>query len=154
MSDLPTAERRAELRGLDELARNALTDAELTALLDATEPTHGGAAAKLIISLIDIRSGPAVDVACKLDALCLDAAALIERQAREIAALQEATTWRGIESAPTEDIFFLIASAGRVFVTRGSIFTAARKTNVPEHLSLRWVTQWAPLPLPPEEPTS
>ena len=85
MSDLPTAERRAELRGLDELARNALTDAELTALLDATEPTHGGAAAKLILSLIDIRSGPAVDVACKLDALCLDAATLIERLARELA---------------------------------------------------------------------
>lgn len=83
MTDLPTAKRRAELRGLP--GRDTLTDAELTALLDATEPTHGGAAAKLILSLIDIRSGPAVDVACKLDALCLDAATLIERLARELA---------------------------------------------------------------------
>jgi hypothetical protein len=83
MTDLPSPERRAELRGLP--GRDTLTDAELTALLDATEPVEGGAAAKLIISLIDIRSGPAVDVACKLDALCLDAAALLARLARELA---------------------------------------------------------------------
>ena len=25
-------------------------------------------------------------------------------------------------------------------------------TSVPEHLSLRWVTHWAPLPSPPKEP--
>ena len=83
MTDLPTPERRAELRGLP--GRDTLTDTELTALLDATEPVHGGAAAELIKRLLDIRSGPAVDVACKLDALCLDAASLIERLARDAA---------------------------------------------------------------------
>ena len=88
MTDLPTPERRAELRGLP--GRDTLTDAELTALLDATESVEGGAAAKLIISLIDIRSGPAVDVACKLDALCLDAAALLDRLARESARYKSA----------------------------------------------------------------
>ena len=38
MTDLPTPERRAELRGLP--GRDTLTDAELTALLDATEPVQ------------------------------------------------------------------------------------------------------------------
>jgi hypothetical protein len=88
MTDLPTPERRAELRQramTRDAGRVSCTPEELLALLGVTEPVHGGAAAKLIISLIDIRSGPAVDVACKLDALCLDAATLIERLARELA---------------------------------------------------------------------
>ena len=90
MSDLPTPERRTELRqwAMTDMPHDrviGLHPQELLALLDATEPVHGGAAAKLIIRLIDIRSGPAVDVACKLDALCLDAASLIERLARDAA---------------------------------------------------------------------
>jgi hypothetical protein len=87
MTDLPTPERWAELRQramTRDAGRVSCTPEELLALLDATESVEGGAAAKLIISLIDIRSGPAVDVACKLDALCL-AASLIARQARELA---------------------------------------------------------------------
>ena len=158
MTDLPTPARRAELyRHTGEAIVGhyaAMIDGhELRALLDATKPVGDGEAARTEWVLSGLATDEE-DASRDANAVFLRAAAsLVYRQAREIAALQEATTWRGIESAPTEDIFFLIAGAGRVFVTRGSIFMAARKTNVPEHLSLRWVTRWAPLPSPPKEPT-
>jgi RecB family exonuclease len=82
MTDLPTPERRAELRGLP--GRDTLTDAELTALLDATEPVGDAEAA---------RAAQALHNAAFIvhdNALYIEAAALIERQARELAEVRAA----------------------------------------------------------------
>jgi hypothetical protein len=82
MTDLPTAKRRAELRGLR--GRNMVANSELTALLDATEPTTDADTRMLIdklTALIPWAEDHSSDVA---SAIAL-AAALIARLARELA---------------------------------------------------------------------
>jgi hypothetical protein len=82
MTDLPTAERRAELRGLP--GRDTLTDAELTALLDATEPV-GDADTRLLIDKLTALIPWAEDHSSDVASAIALAASLIARQARELA---------------------------------------------------------------------
>ena len=79
---LPTPHRRAELRGLP--GRDTLTDAELTALLDATEPTQDAEVAECVGELRENHQACMEGSYVQLDTLFADAASLLTRLAREL----------------------------------------------------------------------
>ena len=80
------------------------------------------------------------------ESIAVEAAALIERQAREIAALQEATTWRGIESAPDHGMGVLVVTSDipepHIRPANGKWWRLSEGSSVP--------TRWMPIP---KEPT-
>ena len=80
MTDPPTAKRRAELRGLP--GRDTLTDAELTALLDATEPV-GDADTRMLIDKLTALIPWAEDHSSDVASAIALAVSLLTRMARE-----------------------------------------------------------------------
>lgn len=91
MSDLPSPERRAELRQwaehrltltyMDDQGNRSITAPELLALLDAAEPVADAEVVRLVNDLRVRARGPATDYT---HAVMLDAVALIERLTREL----------------------------------------------------------------------
>jgi len=57
--------------------------------------------------------------------------------------------WQPIATAPKDDTIFLTYGDGKTFVAKGSILAHGRRADTPEHLSMRYITHWMPLPAPP-----
>ena len=103
MTDLPTPERRAELRRAVDQCEVAgewlkVEHEVIGHLLDATEPV-GDADTRLLIDKLTALIPWAEDHSSDVASAIALAASLIERLARELAEAR-ATTWRPIESAP------------------------------------------------------
>jgi hypothetical protein len=60
--------------------------------------------------------------------------------------------WQPIETAPIGDELFMTwCPGGSPFIVRGNILANARLPGTPAHLSMRHMTHWRPLPVPPCE---
>lgn len=141
-----TPERRAELRGLP--GRDTLTDAELAALLDATEPVTEGEAARTEWVLSGFATDEE-DAGRDANAVFLRAtASLVYRQARELAEARASslpTVARPLDEWH-EDM-------GDVLWCRFPIDEPPWAGSPNDSDWPGYHTHWTPLPPPPKEPT-